>query len=47
MAEDPPKKVVWVKIALMLVVLVPLISIIVFFYLWFHGLLPRESGLWN
>jgi hypothetical protein len=38
MVETAPKKVVWVKIALMLVVLVPFISGLIYFvYFWLHG----------
>jgi hypothetical protein len=37
MGEPAPKKVVWVKVALMLVVAAPIISALVFYYLWRHG----------
>lgn len=37
MADDPLKKVVWVKIALMLVVVLPVLSGLLFLYLWTHG----------
>ena len=38
MAQTAPKKVVWLKIALMLLVLVPFIStLLIFVYRWLHG----------
>lgn len=37
-AEITPKKPVWLKVALMLLVLVPLISTLFYFvYFWLHG----------
>jgi len=38
MKEAAPKKARWLKIGLMLVVLVPFVStVFYFFYFWFHG----------
>ena len=38
MEETKPKKVIWLKISLMLLVLVPFISCVFYFiYFWLHG----------